>query len=77
MIFFICFPANVDGNKQCKIARGKQKETILELVHNSAQYSTTYFTVQVKSLPPKTYKPSSNYNKNAPTLCIHFLRGPL
>ena len=32
-----------------KIARGKQKKTI-ELVHNSAQYSTTYFTVQVKSL---------------------------
>ena len=31
-----------------KIARGKEKKTI-ELVHNSAQYSTTYFTVQVKS----------------------------
>ena len=29
--------------------RGKQMKTI-ELVHNSAQYSTTYFTVQVKSL---------------------------
>ena len=36
-------------NKSCKTARGKQKQTI-ELVHNSAEYSTTYFTVQVKSL---------------------------
>ena len=36
-------------NKSCKIARGKQKKTI-ELVHNSAYNSTTYFTVQVKSL---------------------------
>ena len=38
-----------DTNKWCKIAKGKQKKTI-ELVHNSAQYSTTYFRVQVKSL---------------------------
>ena len=28
-----------------KIARGKQKKTI-ELVHNSAQFSTNYFTVK-------------------------------
>ena len=28
-------------------------------MHNSAQYSTTYFTVQVKSPQPETYKPST------------------
>ena len=28
-------------------------------MHNSAQFSTTYFTVQVKSLQPETYKPST------------------
>ena len=39
----------IDTNKWCKIAKGKQKKTI-ELVHNSAQYSTTYFRVEVKSL---------------------------
>ena len=31
------------NNNQCKIATNKQKKTI-ELVHNSAYYSTTYFT---------------------------------